>query len=332
MIKRIQIFLGPNMLRVFIAWFGITGLASLILNSIVNQYTWVRPVQSLLVIVFLAGVLVMVASRLAPEDRGRWLAILLPALIALFLGLSINSSLGVLLIGLGVGWVIAGLLLTRSKMPIEYRDAVKLLRKNQYEQAAKIMDGVIKADPDEPNHYRFRAEIYRLWGKLKPATRDYQKMADLTPDSAVAFNGLAEVYVQSREYKLAQEAAHKANQLAPDDWVTYYNLGMIEDRLHQSEAVIDHLNKALSLKVKDARHRLLIHLYLARAYSRLGKVAESQEQVEAVKTHTGGLEEWQTILKSDQADTLREVLGEDIEAALGLSTGEITADDLAYIK
>lgn len=332
MIKRIQIFLGPTMTRVFIAWFALTGLANLILNSIANQYDWVRPVQSGIVIIFVLGSILIVASRLSPEDRGRWLAILLPAVIAIFIGLIVSTSVGILIMGLGVGWIIAGLMLTRSKMPIEYRDAVKLLRKNQYEQAAKIMDGVIKADPNDPNHYRFRAEIYRLWGKLKLAIRDYQKMTELTPQSPLAYNGLAEVYLQSRQYDLAQEAAHKANQLAPDDWVTYYNLGMIEDRLHQSEAAIAHLEKALALKVKDARHRLLIHLYLARAYSRLGKLAEAQAQVEAVKKHTGGLEEWETILKSDQAETLREVLGEDIEAALGLSTGEITADDLAYIK
>ncbi|MBZ0280361.1 MAG: tetratricopeptide repeat protein [Anaerolineae bacterium] len=332
MIKRIQIFLGPTLTQVFIAWFALTGLVSLILNSIVDQYTWVRPVQSGLVIIFVVGVLIMIASRLAPEDRGRWLALLLPAAIAVFLGLIVNSPVGVLVMGLGVGWVIAGLMLTRSKMPIEYRDAVKLLRKNQYEQAAKIMDGVIKADPNEPNHYRFRAEIYRLWGKLKQAARDYQKMAELTPDSPLAYNGLAEVYLQSRQYDLAHEAARKANQLAPDDWVTYYNLGMIEDRLHQSEAAIAHLEKALALKVKDARHRLLIHLYLARAYSRLRNSVESHRHVDAVKNHASGLEEWQTILKSDQAETLRDVLGEDIEAALGLSTGELSADDLAYIK
>lgn len=332
MIKRIQIFLGPNMTRIFVLWFGLTGLASLVLNAFVNQGTWVRPVQSVIAIVFLVGVLVIVASRLAPEDRGRWLAILGPALVALFLGLTLASAVGVLLIGLGVGWVIAGLMLTRTKLPMEYRQAVKHLRKNEYEQAAKMMDAVIRSEPEEPNHYRFRAEIYRLWGKLKFAIRDYQKMSDLLPDSALAYNGLAEVYLQNSQYDLAHESAVKANQLASDDWVTYYNLGMIEDRLHQSEAAVEHLNKALNLKVKDARHRLLIHLYLARAYSRLGQMPQAEEQVKAVKTHVGGLEEWQTILKSDQAATLRQVLGEDVEAALLLSTDEITAADLAYIK
>ena len=40
---------------------------------------------------------------------------------------------------------------------------------------------------------------------------------------------------------------------------------MIEDRLKQSENVVEHLQKAIALKVPDIRHRLLIDFYLLRA-------------------------------------------------------------------
>lgn len=328
MIKQVQIFLGPSRTRIFVAWFALTGLLSLVLNVIVNDYTWVRPAQSLLVVVFLFGTLALFASRLRPEERTRWLAILLPAIIALFLALIIVPQWSAILIGGGAGWVVAGLLLTRSKMPIEYREAIKHLRKSEYEKAAKVMERVIQAEPDEANHYRFRAEIYRLAGKLKFALRDYQTMAQVDPHSAVAFNGLAEVHLQSGDYQAAQEAALKANLLAPEDWVTYYNLGMIEDRLKQDAQAIQHLDKALTLKVPDARHRLLIHLYLARAYVRTGANDLAETQLKALKRHVGGLEEWQTILKSEQAATLRQVIGQDIETALDLVNGEI---NLAYL-
>jgi tetratricopeptide (TPR) repeat protein len=328
LIKQLQIFLGPQLSRIFVAWFTITGLISLALNSIVNDYTWVRPAQSLIVIVFLLGTLALFASRLRPEERGRWLAILLPAIIALFLGLVIAPQYSAILIGGGAGWAVAGLLLTRSRMPIEYREAIKHLRKSEYDKAAKVMERVIQAEPNKANHYRFRAEIYRLAGRLKFALRDYQTMAQLDPQSAVAFNGLAEVHLQSGDYQAAQEAAHQANRLASEDWVTYYNLGMIEDRLKQAAEAIQHLNRALSLKVPDARHRLLIHFYLARAYIRVGKREDAETQLKALKRHGSGLEEWQTILKSDQAETLRQVIGKDIETALDLINGEI---DLAYL-
>jgi len=190
------------------------------------------------------------------------------------------------------------------------------------------MDTVIAGDPNHAYHYKFRAEINRLWGKLKPAVRDYQKMTQLSPDSPVAFNGLAEVYLQNHDYQLAQEAAHTANKLAPDDWVTFYNLGMIEDRLKQSPEVVQHLQQALGLKVPDTRHRLLIYFYLLRAYARLGQADKAAEMLAHLKKHTSGLEEWQTILKSEQAGTLRDVIGDDLQTIFELLEGDLKIEDM----
>jgi tetratricopeptide (TPR) repeat protein len=329
MIKRIQIFLGPARVRALILLFAVTGLLSLMLNAVINQYDWVRPVQSLLVIVFIIGALVIVGGRLRPEERGRWVAVFTPSVIAIFIALFIAPQYSAVLIGGALGWIVAGLFLTRSRAPVEYREAIKHLRKYEYADTIKVMDRVINAEQDEPNHYRFRAEVYRVWGKLGPAVRDYQKMTQLAPNSPVAFNGLAEVYLQRREYEQALEAARKANELAPGDWVTLYNLGMIEDRLKLSEAVIEHLQQALSHKISDARHRVLIHFYLARAYSRLGQLDSVKNQIQSIKRLSTGLEEWQTILDDKQADTLRAVIGDDVAAAQALVKNELEPADLA---
>jgi tetratricopeptide (TPR) repeat protein len=329
MIKRIQRFLGPARLRALFLLFALTGLASLILNTLVDQYEWVPLVQSLLLLVFVVGALIIFIGRMTPEERGRWIAVFTPSVIALFIGLFLAPQYSAVLVGGAIGWIIAGLFLTRVRAPMEYREAIKHLRKLEYDETVKIMDRLIKSEPDEPNHYRFRAEVLRIWGKLDRAVRDYQKMIQLAPDSPVAYNGLAEVHLQRQDYVQAKAAAHKANELAPDDWVTYYNLGMIEDRLGQSEEVITHLEKALALKVKDTRHRALIHLYLARAYSRLGQMAAAQEQVQTLKGASTGLEEWQVILDDKQADTLRAVIGDDVAVAQSLASGSLQLADLA---
>jgi tetratricopeptide (TPR) repeat protein len=185
------------------------------------------------------------------------------------------------------------------------------------------MDGVIKAEPNDGQHYRFRAEILRLGGKLDRARRDYQQMTKLDPQSAVGYNGLAEVNLQAGSYDAALEAARRAYALAPKEWVAAYNLGMIEDRLRRSRDVIEHLTQALAHKVPDTRHRLLIHLYLARAYSRLGNEAGARAEVDAMVHDRRGLKEWQTLLESDQATTLRAVLGEDIQTAEAVVEGRL---------
>jgi predicted Zn-dependent protease len=329
MIKHLQLFLGPARVRALFILLAITGLASLVLNAIVNQYDWVRPAQSLLFLVFVIGAIIIIGGRMRPEERGRWIAIILPALIAMVMGLFFVPQYSAVLLGGSLGWIVAASLLTRTRMPMEYREAVKHLRKLEYAETVKVMDGVIRTEPNEPNHYRFRAEVYRVWGKLGHALRDYQKMTQLAPRDPVAYNGLAEVYLQREEFAEAQEAAQKASELSPNDWVTYYNLAMIEDRLGRSESVIEDLQRALQLKVKDSRHRLMIHFYLARAYSRLGQTEAAQEQVSAMKRHSGGLEEWQTILAHKEADTLRAVIGDDIAAAQSLLHGDLQLTELA---
>lgn len=329
MIDRFQLFLGPARVRALVIVIAGTGLVSLVLNAVVDEYEWVRPVQMLLFFAAIIGAVIIIGGRLDPVERGRWSAVLLPSLGALLLGATVLPHLMLPLAGAAVGWVVAGLLLFRTKTPTEYQQAIRHLRRGEYEEAVKMMDEVIRAEPNEAAHYRFRAELLRLWGKLDRARRDYYKMTELEPESAVAFNGLAEVHLQAGDYEKALDAALRAAELAPEEWVAQYNLGMIEDRLSRSGDVIEHLGKALAFKVPDARHRLLIHLYLARAHARLGQWDDARTHIDQIKRHKGGLEEWQKILASPQAETLRSVLGADVELAQEIANGGIAPEALA---
>ncbi len=324
MIDRLRLFLGPARLRLLFLLIAGTGLASLMLNAFAPQDETVRAVQLGLALIAIIGTGVIVLGRLDPVDRGRWLAIFAPALGLVVLGLTVLPQFGLALFGGAVGWVVAGVMLFRVRTPPGYRAAIKALRKGDVAAAVESMDDVIRDEPADPAHYRFRAELLRLWGKLDRARRDYQKMIELRPDSAEGYNGLAEVSLQAGDFARAREAAFKAAQLAPDDWVALYNLGMIEDRLRDSEAVIEHLSQALALKVPEVRHRLLIDLYLARAAARNGEMPVAEDRLADMRRQRSGLEEWQKILEHEQAATLKTVLGEDVETAEALLEGRIS--------
>jgi tetratricopeptide (TPR) repeat protein len=324
---RFAIFLGPARLRALFVVIATTGLLSLILNAV--QGTWVTAAQTLLLIAALVGAAVIVIGKLDAEDRGHWLAVIAPAVGAVILAVTVLPQYVLPLVGAALGWIVAGLFFFRSRAPMEYQAAVKSLRKAEYADAVKSMDSLIKREPKVAEHYRFRAELLRVWGKLDRAKRDYAKMAELDPKSAVAYNGLAEVDLQAGDYESALDAGKRAAKLAPDEWVALYNLGMIEDRLERSADAVEHLNKALALKVPDARHRLLIYLYLSRAHARLGDNAAAQDALIQMRKQKNGLEEWQKILESDQAETLRAVLGGDVEAARELAAGRLDVMALA---
>lgn len=325
MIERFRLFLGPARVRAFLLLLGITGLLSLMLSALAPQAEWAASAQIALALIFFAGAAVIVGGRMTREERARWFSILGPAIGALVLALTVLPNLALPLAGVAAGWVVAGLMLFRPRAPKAYLEAIKYLRSGSYAEAVASLDELIKDSPGNPDYYRLRAEVFRLWGKLDRARRDYQRMAEIAPEAAVAFNGLAEVHLQSGRFDEAHAAALKAYELAPHEWVAAYNLGMIEDRLADAEAAVRHLTEALTLKVPDVRHRLLIHLYLARAYARLGDLSAASDATAQVVRHRSGLQEWQSLLEYEEAATLRAVLADDIALAGRLAAGEITA-------
>ncbi|MCY3781093.1 MAG: hypothetical protein OXG78_12340 [Chloroflexi bacterium] len=316
MLKRFEIFLGPRRFRAFVTLLAVTGLLSLVLNAVTGAPETVKAMQTLLLLVFAVGATYLIMGRLPEDEQKRWLAVIAPSLLVMFVGSLALPALTGAFVGAGLGWIVAGIFIFRNiGGPKSYKTAVKAMRKGDYKSAIAAMSAQITAEPAKAQHYRFRAELRRLSGDLKAARRDYLRMIELDANSAMAHNGLAEVELQAGRYLEAKHAAQDARDLAPQEWVAAYNLGMIEDRLQNNEAVIRDLTAALKLEIPDSRHRLLTHLYLWRAHSRLGDDAEAAIALDALRKERAGLEEWQVIMSADEATALREVLSGDVEQA-----------------
>jgi tetratricopeptide (TPR) repeat protein len=320
-------FLGPTRLNLLFLLLGITGLASLMLNAVEGE--GVTAIQTGLFLVFFTGSLLILFSALSPFQRGWWLGILTPSFVLVVLGATVLREQNGLMLGLAFGWIIAAQFVFRPREPMAYQKAIKALRKDDYDTAISEIDALIKQAPRAAQHYHFRARLYRLSGKLSAARRDYKKIVDLEPDSAVGYNEWAELELQAGQYPAARTAALKAYELSGGDWVTAYNLGMIEDRMGLSAEALAHLDQALSHTVKDARHRLLIQLYRARALARLGRLDEAEQAVQQVKAEHKAVAAWRKLLSDSQADALRAVLATDVDTAEALIAGTLTAAALA---
>lgn len=332
-----------NLFHTFRAWLGegrfwtlagmfvVTGLASLALQFVNADNSLVS--QNALLGAFLLGAILIIGSRMDVEQRGRWSAILVPSFGLVILGVLFLPQYLLLFMGAAFGWAIIGLFIFGdSRTPMQYRQAIKAMRDKDYKAAVETMDDLIKQEPDIPNHYRFRAELLRLWGKLGRARRDYQIMvekSDKDADLAVAYNGLAEVDLQASKFSDALESAQKAYELAPDEWVAAYNLGMIADRLNDTQLTLDSLEKALSANIPDSRHRLLVYLWQARAHMRQSQTQQAETAIENLKREKKGLGEWQKILPDKQASVLRAVLEDDVKIASELLDDNLDASALA---
>jgi tetratricopeptide (TPR) repeat protein len=326
--RRFSDFLGPGRLTALFVTWAVTGLASLVLNAVDAE--WVVGVQTLLLLGFVGISIGIIFSALDSFDRGRWIGILAPSFALVVLGTTFFREQSALFMGLAFGWIVAAQFIFNPRGPMTYQKAIRAMRKSDYEIATKELDQLIRQEPKNAAHYQFRAEIHRLAGKLAAAKRDYKKLIDIGGEHApVGYNLLAEVHLQAGEYNEALTAGKKALALAPDEWVPVYNLGMIEDRLRMPQETLEHLDNALRIGVPDARHRLLIHLYRARAWARLQDDLQARAAVEAIKSERRALKEWRKLLNAPQAETLRAVLAADVEAAEALIDGRIDATALA---
>ncbi|MGJ3239942.1 MAG: tetratricopeptide repeat protein [Anaerolineae bacterium] len=334
MIRNFRVWLGETRWWALIGMLIVTGLASFILQIMAIENSLV--IQNALAAAFLVSVMATVGSRMDSQQRTRWAAILLPSFGLVILGVVFLPQYWVILLGAAFGWALISLLLLgNERTPMQYRVAIKAMRDQDYAKAVEAMDTLIKSEPDMPNHYRFRAELLRLWGKLGRARRDYQTMvekSEKSSDLAAAYNGLAEVDLQAGRYDEALQSAHKAYELASDEWVASYNLGMIADRIGDHDLALDSLETALVARVPDSRHRLLIHLWQARAYARRDDLVSASEAITRLKREKQGLQEWQKILPDEQAKVLRDVLADDVALAERLLRDELEPSQLLHVQ
>lgn len=309
-----------------------TGAISIVIGVFAADAEWAFPVTVLLSLAFVVGV----STIYAPEGgRLRALALAAPAVGAVILGLTVLQDYLLALSGAAVGWIVAGLFLFRRQTPPEVMQAIKHMRKGRYPEALEQLDTIIKRDRENPEHYRLRAMVFRLDARLDRARRDYETMLKLIHNDpqadsirAEAYDGLAEVHLQSGRFNEARTAATQAHELFPDNWVPLYNLGLICDRLEDAPAAIDHLTQALDRRIPDPRQKLLAHFYLARAHMRLNQEPEAAVHVAQMKTLWRGLEGLEKLIADEQSASLSAVIADDVAAARALMTGEAQVSTL----
>lgn len=328
MLGQLNRWLGKERTATLMGALIATGLTSLVINLAAGDASWSLAVQTVLVIIFLGVATWVIGSRLQTAGRIRLFVTVLPSLGLVLLGLILPASIFPLILGLAFGWLVASQFLLRHRMSPEYKEAIKQLRKQEYVEAAASITKLIEQEPNDPNHYRFRAEMYRLAGHMKKAIADYEKACEVAPDDPTGYNGLAEVYLQKGDFVTAQGYAEQAFEREPDFWVAPYNLGMIHDRLENTEPVIEYLNIVLKRGLPDSRHRLLTYLWLGRAHYRQDELATAEQMLDKMMREKSGLKEWTVILEDEQAATLRDVLADDVELARTVVEDHATADDI----
>ncbi len=325
MLRQIISWIGPTHTRLLAALLAGAVFGSLGLQVMYAGKAWLLTAQIALVWLFFVGLARALSSRLTGAGRKRlWLA-LGPGLALLGCAI-VAPNYALMFGGASMGWMVAVQFVLRGHVRMEYQAAIRHLRVGETDQAIRVMDTLIEAEPDQIEHYRFRAELYRLSGQLSQAIADYERITHIAPDMAAGYEGLAEVNAQRSEYAQAREYALTALHKQPGQWMLLYNLGMIEDRLKEAESAFSHLEAAFVAGIPYARYRLLALLWLARNAYRLGDNAAARRHIALMRKQAGGLREWRTIFQSEQAAPLRHLLENDVKLAEQLLNADASVD------
>jgi tetratricopeptide (TPR) repeat protein len=328
MLRQVRMWLGPFRVKLLVVSLTLTGIASLLLVAFAGDESWSLPAQTFLALAFLTMATATIGTRMPRESRRRLFFTVGPALGLAALSLALPGNLFGVVMGAAFGWLLAVQFFMRDRVRIEYKTAIRHIRKQEYKQALEVISELVKKEPQQTDHLMFRARLNQLAGHLNAAIKDYEKVANLQPNLPDGYNGLSEIYLQKGDYEQARQFALQAFQRQSNFWVVPYNLAMIEDRLCQSAAVIEHLQPVLQRGLPDSRHRLLSYLWLARAQYRLGDHEAAKRSLENLRRESRGMREWRIILNSEQSTALRHEFEPDIRLATQVIENGIMLDEV----
>ena len=186
---------------------------------------------------------------------------------------------------------------------IAFDYAQLLLRKEDFTQAATVIDSALSADPDDPQlrlamgvarygQRRFDDAIvaflqvikidpqidqpYRFLGRmldqvgehLQEITNDFQDWAAKNPKNAKAQVLLAKARLAADSKDATAEGLlRKSILLDPNDWESHYELGVLLANRREWKAAAAELTRSTALDRKQS----MPHYHLARVYDRLGE-------------------------------------------------------------
>lgn len=107
----------------------------------------------------------------------------------------------------------------------------------------------VAMEPDQAEHRRHLAQSLYEHGKYTDALAEYQKLADLEPDSANNHLRISEIYRRLRQFDKAEEQILLAKKLAPGNLEVVYN----EAAVYEAEEHYDDAVRVLSGAVAEVK-------------------------------------------------------------------------------
>lgn len=155
------------------------------------------------------------------------------------------------------------LLLKAQKMDPENarlhcRLAIAYWQCNQIHEAHRSLDCAVIADPNYGWSFRLRSCLHRYEGRTFEAVGQALIAVNLNPESAYAYNTLADAYLATKEYSQAMTAAQRVLELDPNEVYAHNGMAEVHAALSNWTQSADSAKRALALDPENVAAQ--IHL------------------------------------------------------------------------
>ncbi|HUQ89751.1 MAG TPA: tetratricopeptide repeat protein [Vicinamibacterales bacterium] len=188
---------------------------------------------------------------------------------------------------------------------VDFDKALSLHRAGRLEDAGRLYEQLLAADPGNASAWHFLGVVYHQLGKSDAAVANITRALELDPRYADACNNLGNIYRETDQYDAALRAYERAVEIAPhhaDAWnnigairsgrgdyaaaeqayaraleidpahaAAWQNRGSLSARVKQFEASIAAYRRAIELRPRDANG----YDGLSRALYRAGRIDEA---------------------------------------------------------
>jgi len=128
----------------------------------------------------------------------------------------------------------------------QVNQAIGLIELDRYQQAAVLLDVVVKANPENMRALFQQARIFVKRGQLSEAETNLRRVLAAFPRDRLSWQQLGELCKIKRDYAGARECYEKVLQIDPEDLGAHYNLmlvfrklGMTDDAKRHSKIFAD---------------------------------------------------------------------------------------------
>ena len=256
-------------------------------------------------VIFVAGVVAELFS--ARGEPGR--PALSPYVLAALGGLCLAALMFVLL------FTAVGVLLARQTRAqgSGYGEAYRLIEAFRFREAIPLLERSIREGKETAEVLMLLTSAYAYTGQLAKAQATADRAVQLFPNDPDSYITLANGYRLQAAYDEAAQTLMQAATLAPDQPITWAELGFTQRFAGNDEAALDSFEHA-SAHAMPAPYGVRVFYHLANAYQAAGDTKAAMRAIAKMMSARDGLATWKTGLKPLEGTAYGQALRYEIAA------------------